>query len=577
MAEKKRKEFIIRKNLKTNKHEEVPVPNGTLQVFGARMVSLRSTDRQGLAYAGYEKLYDLKDKVYNVRNLSNVMSGEDLITFRPPHTQDLKITLANAHESDPYMKRQTGFYTKYVFGDEIKPMIAPLQVETPKSRGENDDLVDKIITSKERKGFMKFVGQVNYISNIHSHMQKIWNQSYVFGMAAGWKTLSLVEMMNVKRDTRIPIGTPVKIKPLDGFYLTNIHQDVDTFDPKFFEYVNPNVTLDEVRNAKDEPITEISLRANTKLRGQAVFLPYDRLIIVKRQNIGATPNTSVYGISPILPILYISENIRRIDEKIFPEINEGMYAGVGIFSVPEDSKYDIEQLALDLSTAGTRIVLNEEIKYIPIPVDFKMDHMINQKLHMIKSEIMALGMPESMFFPTDTNRSTLEILINIWQNVDLKEERKLLQEIMWDQWYKDLMKIYFPKEELIDLELTVKLEFKNKSFAGFIDKAAPTIEAFNVGLLAKPEARENIDQDAFSDYEDDEAFAIILEKEKAKIVGEEQRKTQKEAPKPVAPFGGGAVKKPATAKAKTPTTSTATPKKTTKTSQSTSRSRGGTS
>ena len=383
---------------------------------------------------------------------------------------------------------------------------------------------------------------------------------------------------NPKRKVRIPIGTPVKIKPIDGYYLTNIHQDVDTFEPKYYEYINPNVRLDEVTNKKGETVTEISYRANTKRSGDPVFLPYERLIIVKRQNIGTTPNTTCYGISPILPILYISENIRRIDEKIFPEINEGMYAGVGIFSVPEDSKYDIDQLAADLSHAGTRIVLNEEIKYTPIPVDFKMDHMIAQKLHMIKSEIMALGMPESMFFPTDTNRSTLELLINIWQNVDLKAERELLQEVMWNHWYKDLMKIYFPDEELIDLFLTVKLEFKNKSFAGFIDKAAPTLEAFKVGILNKPESRENFDQDAFSDYEEEEAFAITMEKEKAEAVGEQQRKTQKEAPKPVAPFGGGSSGAAATKpKPKASSSSSTAPKKTTKTSQSTSRSKGGTS
>jgi hypothetical protein len=438
-------EYVHERDKETGKERFRQVPLGTKRVLEARIVSLRQGE--GLAYGGFEKLYDLKNKVYNVRTLSNIMSGEDLITFRPPHTQDLKITLANAHESDPYLKRITAFYTKYVFGDEIKPILAPLQNENPKSKEENDDLVQKVVSEKEHKGFMKFVAQVNYISNVHSNLQNIWNQSYVFGMAAGWKTLSLKEMMNVKRDTRIPINTPVKIKPLDGFYLTNIHQDVDTFDPKFFEYTNPNVTLDEVRNAEGKDILEISLRANTKLRGQAVFLPFDRLIIVKRQNIGTTPNTSVYGISPILPILYISENIRRIDEKIFPEINEGMYAGVGIFSVPEDSKYDIEGLAADLGSAGTRIVLNEEVKYTPIEVDFRMDHMIDQKLHMIKSEIMSLGMPESLFFPMDTNRSTLELLINVWQNIDLKEERKMLQEVMWNYWYKDLMKIYFPDEE----------------------------------------------------------------------------------------------------------------------------------
>jgi hypothetical protein len=548
----KNKEYLIKKNIETGEVKAVPVPTGTLEMTNARVISLRSQRKDGLAYAGFEQLYDLKRKIYNVKQLT----GEDLITFRPPHTQELKIALANAHESDPYLKRITGFYTDYVFGDKIKPRIVPLQIDTPKSREENDDLVRKVITKKEHERFTKLVTVVNYMSDIENHMRDIWQQSYVFGTAAGWKTLSLVEVLNPKRNIRVPVKTPVKIKPLDGFYLTNIHQDVDTFDPKFYEYNNPNVTLDEVRTVDGEPILEISLRANTKLRGQATFLPYDRLIIVKRQNIGTTPNTYYYGISPILPTLYISENIRRIDEKILPEMNEGSYAGVGIFSVPEDSKYDIDKLALDLATAGTRIVLNSDITYTEIPVDFKLDQMINQKISLIKSEMMALGVPESIFFPMNTNRSILEILINIWQNIDLKKERDLLNNVMWRYWYKDLMQVSFPDEELIDLSLTVQLEFKNKSFAGFVDKAAPTIEAFKVGLANKQEGRENLDWDPISEYEEDEPFAIQLEKEKAKAISENG-------------FGAGS------SSGMGSPTGTSSVKKTTKVTQSTSRSRGG--
>ena len=54
----------------------------------------------------------------------------------------------------------------------------------------------------------------------------------------------------------------------------------------------------------------------------------------------------------ILARIYV-ELMRRY----LPELNEGSYAGVGIFSIEEDSKYDIDKLAQDLSTAGTRIVI----------------------------------------------------------------------------------------------------------------------------------------------------------------------------------------------------------------------------
>lgn len=498
MTEKKRKEFLVRRNDTSGKPEAVPVPVGTQAGLQARIVSLTNRRRDGLAYAGFEKIYDLKKKIYNVKQLT----GDDLITFRPPHSQELKIALANAHESDPYLSRITKFYTDYVFGDEIKPRLVPLQINTPASRKENDDLVRKVISKKEHERFLRMIAVVNYMSGIEKHMKKIWQQSYVFGTAALWKTLSLDKTKT--KDIEVPILTPVKLKPLDGFYLKNIHQDVDTMDPKYFEYINPNVRLDEILTKDRKKVIEISYRSNTKMSGDPVMLPWDRLIVVRRQNIGTTPNTTEYGISPILPTLYISENIRRIDEKILPEMNEGSYAGVGIFSVPEDSKYDIDKLAEDLSIAGTRIVLNSEITYTAIPVDFKLDGMLNQKVSLIKSEMMHLGVPESLFFPTDTNRSILEILINIWQNVDLNDERDLLSDTMWQYWYKHLMEITFPDEELIDLSLTVQLEFKNKSFTGFVDKAEQLLAYHLAGAISKKELREDIDHPPYTEAEEEE-------------------------------------------------------------------------
>ncbi len=530
----KHNEYLIKKDINNGEITTEQVPNGTLQSYKTRIISLKKS----ISFGGFEELYSLRRNVYNIRTLS----GENLISFRPSHSQELKTSLANAHESDPYMKRITGFYTDYTFGDNIKPVLTPLQLDKPRSKKENDDLVRKVITKTEHEGFMKFIAAVNYISKIDSAMKTIWHQSYPFGMAAGWKTLSLKDMISIRKGgsgVRIPLGTPVKIKPLDGFYLTHIHQDVDTFDPVFYEYLNPNTTLTTVTNARGEEVIELSYRANSKLRDQFNMLPWERLIIVKRPNIGTTPNTSIYGVSPILPSLYISENIRRIDEKILPELNEGSYAGVGIFMVEEDSKYDINKLAEDLSTAGTRIVMNEKIEYQPIEVDFNMQHILEQKTSLIKSELLSLGLPESIFFPTNTNRSVLEILINIWQNVDLQKERELLNDVMWEYWYKDLMNIFFEDESLLDLHLTVKLEFKNKSFAGFIDKAAPTIEAFKYGLFNKGEARENMDQDELDDSEQE---PFIMELEKMKQEAAAKRSEEQAAVNTANRFGNSADK-----------------------------------
>ena len=124
----KQKEYVIRKDQNTGEISTKQVPNGTLETYKARIVSLK----KGVSFAGLEveKLYDLKAKIYSPQRLT----GDNLLSFRPPHTQELKTSLANAHESDTYMKRITGFYTDYTFGDRIRPIVMPLMVDPPKSK-----------------------------------------------------------------------------------------------------------------------------------------------------------------------------------------------------------------------------------------------------------------------------------------------------------------------------------------------------------------------------------------------------------------------------------------------------------
>jgi hypothetical protein len=281
-----------------------------------------------------------------------------------------------------------------------------------------------------------------------------------------------------------------------------------------------------VKTIDGEEVEELSLRPNAKLRNVGTYLPYERLIVFNRPNVGTTPNTSVYGVSPLLSALYISENLRRIDEKILPEINEGQYAGVGIFSVSEDSKYDIDKLAEDLSHPGTRIVLNEGVTYQQIQVDYNMAGLLQQKDNLIKSELMALGIPSPLFnFEEITNRATMEIIINVWQNIRLQDERDLLKQVMRNYWYNHLMKIFFEGEELIDLALTIDLEFTNKSFTAFADKAQQLLAYHLAGVITKKELRENTD---FAPYSEEDEQLMMQAQMQANATDPNQALTPEE-------------------------------------------------
>ena len=477
----------ILKDLETGESRILPSQESS-NTHHARVVSTGGTPQFASSYNEHLKAFEIQTNKFRVTDVNNT---DNTISFDPPHTQNLKMSLANAIEADPYLKNLLAYQTQYIFSDEIKPRCIAWQTDIPETREESDDLVDKIIGKKKREDYLRFCTTVDRISGVYAHAKRIYPQSYVFGQAAGWKTLSLKEL-NVNRKgfkLTIPEKTPVFIKPIDGYYLQKIRQDMDTFNPVFYEYHNPSVHLAEVRTEEGEKILELSLRGNSNLSSIETLLPYDRLLLFTRPNIGTTPNTWYYGVSSIMPTISNSENLRRIDEKILPELNEGQYAGVGIFTIEEDSQYDLDELANDLSKAGTRIVLDKGVTYQEIKIENNMSGILEEKQSLIKSHAMTLGIPETLLFPGETNRSIMELIINVWQSVRLEDERKIIRDTMWLHWYKDLMSIFFEGEDLIDLAIGVDLEFKNKSFTPFVDKAEQLLNMHLANAITRKELR----------------------------------------------------------------------------------------
>jgi hypothetical protein len=198
--------------------------------------------------------------------------------------------------------------------------------------------------------------------------------------------------------------------------------------------------------------------------------------------------------SPLLPLIFHSENIRRIDQKILPELNETQYAPVGIFTVTKESSYNLEELAAELSQSGNKIVINDDVKYQEVKINNSLDQILKEKDVLKKDLLMGTGMPSSIFNSEEmVNRSTAEITVNIFQSVTLDDERNLINDVMWKQWYRDLLAKFFKGQDYLDLEIKVELEFPNRTFTPFVDKGATLMEAFLNGIISKPECRVGID------------------------------------------------------------------------------------
>lgn len=445
-------------------------------------------------------------KFETLKSFNNLDVRKSLISFRPPHNIATRSRLGNMFESDPTVKRVLKFFTQYVMGTDIKRRVVPLTSDRPPKRSESDDVVDKILGRKQHKKFKEAIAKIDEMSEIFSHVRRAYQEHYVYGVAALWKTWNSKEIKTPKSSVTIPVGTPCYIKHIDSFRLGSIHMDTESFEPMLYEYDNQHQTVAPLRDDNGEEYLELVYNKDydpykARIEGP-VMLPFKRLIVFNRENPGVTPDTYQYGMSPLLPLMFHSENLRRIDQKILPELNETQYAPVGIFTVTKESSYNLEELAAQLSIAGNKIVINDDVKYQEVKINNSLEQILHEKDVLKKDILMGTGMPSSIFHSEEmNNRSTAEITVNIFQSVTLDDERNFINDVMWKYWYRDLLGKFFPDEPYLDLEIKVELEFPNRTFTPFVDKAASLQEAFLNGGITKPEWRVGINFPSYAEEE----------------------------------------------------------------------------
>lgn len=468
-----------------------------------------------------EKTHKIIDKNEKALSFAEILDHDQLknfnkiqdnyISFRPLHSKDTKARLGNMFEADPYLKSQLRYLTRYKFGRKIKPRLVPLEIDDYSSREDIDKAVDSIIGVRKRTDFMKFIAKVDEISSVYDHARRGDTVSMVYGTSAFWKSLAKKPIHLPKSDITIPVGTPIHLKPINSFQLSYIHQNLETFEPEIYQYENPTQEIIKVRNADriyNKEITELVYKKKIESRmdtnASPVMLKFENLLLFDRDNPGVTPDTYYYGMSPLVSGLSISENLRRIDNKILPEINETQYRPIAIFTVKKDSNYDLTALAKELSVAGNNVVVNDDVTVTQLNVTNNVASILQEKDDLIKNQLTLTGIPSPLFNQKEiTTRSTLELVINIWQNTNLEDERKFLNDTMWYFWYRDLMSIFFKGEKYLDLELKVILEFENRKFTPFIDMAKPLLEMFTQNAISKKELRRATDFPEFSEDKDD--------------------------------------------------------------------------
>lgn len=431
------------------------------------------------------------------RFTKNEQTGEliDDIVFTDPYPAAYKSRLANSYEFDSIIRTGIDTLVHYILGRDFEPRLRPVTRKKPRVEEELEAIMDPIISKQEREQFMDYVNYVDHTTKLKLSLKPLLVSKYVFGRSAA---LLVRASDKVESDTDFSkIGfkedTPMHIKPLNSYYLGQNHYNTKTWEVVSIEYDNPNWIRDRTKSAAEQPPLDIE--------DLMYFTHADHNII---------PNSFGYGMSALENILALSGANRRINERVFPELNTAAWAGSGIFKFVGMSAKQMANFVKSI-LPSTWKATNQELQYIPIKLEYDGEFLLDQRDSNVKHIATQLRIPSFLInFEDVTNRSVGDRVSNIWQQGDLEFARDELRDQLWEFWYRRLMELYFPDKEFLYIKTKIMVEFQSIDFSNFFEKAIAAGNLVQNGISTISEAREFLGRPPYP--EDQQEFMDLVEK-----------------------------------------------------------------
>lgn len=417
-------------------------------------------------------------------NRTKIGELQDELVFTDPYPNAYKARLANAYEFDSIVSTGIDTLVHYIMGRDFEPKLRPITREKPKQEEEFTNILTQtgVMTEQEQTDLMNFINAVDHTVKLKKALKPLLVQKYVFGRSAALieRASSNVALHSELIDLGFTEDTPLHLKVLDSYYLSQNHYNTKTWEIEEVEYDNPNWIRDPTKPADEQPALDI-----------------ENLIYFTHKDSGVIPNSHGYGMSALQPILSLSGANRRLNEKVFPELNTAAWAGTGIFKFTGMSSKQMNNFVKSI-LPSTWKATNQEIEYIPIKLEFDGKFLLDQRDSNVKHIATQLRIPSFLInFEDVTNRSIGDRVSNIWQQGDLEFARDELRDQLWESWYRRLMELYFPDSEFLHLKAKIIIDFQSIDFSNFFEKAIAGGNLVQNNIFTIDEVRELLGRPPF--------------------------------------------------------------------------------
>ena len=447
-------------------------------------------------------------KYVDTKNSMQVMP--EYVVYRPFYTDEYMDRLANAHLFDDVLNAALNTLSYYVLGttDEMKSVLYPEVIRPLKSELEAKNalkqlkiiksgldiagnIINQQLNDQEIDAFEKYVHYTNKLAQLGKNLRQIFKSSHVFGRAGCAIDYTSVEIP----DLGIPASSPIGLKPLKSMYLGNVVIDPLLGDIKALEYRDPTVKFKEYI---DLGIKQYNANNNNTGITDVKYLDAQNCLYFVRNNNNMMREESddYFGHSTLQSILPLSEENRRLNEVVLPQLNQAHWAGNIIWTFPSGYTERAQREFFDtMKPGGHTGITDDRIKFQEVKMTYDYNGLLNLKNELKKQMLSAFSIPSFLMnFENITNRATAETVVNGFNESIIQVERSWITDILDAQWFSKLFEAYWPDDEFVTTKMKIIMEFENVAFDSYLEKAVAVVSLRESGILTLTECRNKLNE-----------------------------------------------------------------------------------
>jgi len=362
---------------------------------------------------------------------------------------------ADAYTNHGILRTCIDKFVDLIHGDRSKFTIELSEELTEFATQAEIEAQRSILGSQEVQNLRQKIIRTNKKVELHDRSVKWLISCFVFGRS----------VMGIEREVRTdewPIyGQPIALKNLNSIRIVDVKINPKTygFDGYYYDF---------------------------GVSGQSrVFLPSKDLIPLWFDDNNLYDNTMFSGISPIWPLINITQTDIIINDEDLPESAKQMWAKTG-FVYTGTGKASVTNRFKDQFEAGTILFHNQEkLKAELLDLGRDIRELTGTRKENAMYILQALNFPLFFMFEDVPNHATAQESLAAFKAGTLKRYRTWIKNTLEKYWYDPIMADHLglPIESVLEQKYKINATFEDITFDTFKDKSDSIIALLNAGII----------------------------------------------------------------------------------------------